>query len=185
MNELIYYVDKYDVPTGEVEEKHSAHNSSTKIHAAFSCYIFNDKGMLLVTRRADSKKVWPGVWTNSCCGHPMPDESRVDAIKRRVKFELGAEVTDIKLIVPEYSYIAPPYHGIVENEYCPVYTAKIVSDIKPNPDEVSDYKWVSWQWFLDQTSKDSDDYSNPDLPDAPVWSWWCKDQIKHIVSKPV
>ena len=81
--ERIYYVDNNDQQTGESDEKLHAHHADTKLHAAFSCYIFNDKGQLLVTKRAETKKVWPDVWTNSCCGHPHPDESREDAVKRR------------------------------------------------------------------------------------------------------
>lgn len=97
--QLIYYVDKNDNPTGEVEEKIAAHHSETKLHAAFSCYVFNAKGQFLVTRRASSKKVWPSLWTNSCCGHPMPGESRVSAVKRRLLYELGLESVSIEKII--------------------------------------------------------------------------------------
>lgn len=185
MTELIYYVDKNDTPTGETSEKYAAHNLDTKLHAAFSCYIFNEKGDFLVTKRSSNKKVWPNVWTNSCCGHPGPGESREDAIRRRVKFELGMSVEDISLIIPKYVYMTPPYNGIIEHEYCPVFVATAVGEPVPNPDEVSDYKWVSWDWFLEHTSNDSDDYSNPNSTNSPVWSWWCKDQLKHIPKKPV
>jgi isopentenyl-diphosphate delta-isomerase len=61
MQELIYYVDENDIPTGETAPKLEAHTANTRLHAAFSCYIFNDKGEFLVTQRAKSKKVWPGV----------------------------------------------------------------------------------------------------------------------------
>lgn len=180
MRELIYYVDSQDKQTGETCEKYSAHNASTKLHAAFSVYVFNTKGDFLVTKRASTKKVWPNVWTNSCCGHPMPNESRQDAIKRRMAFELGMTVDKIKCILPKYIYKTPPYNGIIEHEFCPVFIA--ISSDQPilNPEEVDDYKWVSWQWFLKQTAKDGNDYSNPDSPGSPIWSWWCKDQLKHI-----
>jgi isopentenyl-diphosphate delta-isomerase len=192
MIENIYYVDIHDNPTGEISEKLAAHNEDTKLHAAFSCYVFNEKGEFLVTQRAHTKKVWHGVWTNSCCGHPGPGESREDAIERRLKYELGMTVRKIQLILPEYIYKTPPYSGIIEHEFCPVYIATADSEPNPNPDEVEDYKWVEWKWFLEQTNNDSDDYSyfKNSIPDddelgknhIPKWSWWCKDQLKLLVT---
>lgn len=184
MVEQIYYVDEHDEPTGEVSEKLAAHTSNTRLHAAFSCYIFNKHGELLVTKRAAAKKVWPSVWTNSCCGHPQPGESREDAIKRRVQYELGMKITSIKLLVPKYVYKTPPYNGIIEHEYCPIYLASAVTEPTPNPSEVEDYKWVSWQWFLEETAVDSNDYSDLLSDTAPKWSWWCKDQLKHLPNIP-
>lgn len=194
MSELIYYVDNNDVPTGEVADKFEAHNSDTRIHAAFSCYVFNEKGQFLVTQRAHTKKVWHGVWTNSCCGHPAPGESRENAIKRRLQYELGMKVKNIQLILSEYTYKTPPYNGVVEHEYCPVYFAVADTDVEPNPEEVEDYKWVDWDWFLQQARNDSDDYSyfKDSIPEddelgknhIPKWSWWCKDQLKKIENHP-
>lgn len=178
------------MPTGEVEDKLKAHNEKTKLHAAFSCYVFNEKGQFLVTQRAHSKKVWHGVWTNSCCGHPMPEESREDAIKRRLMDELGMTVKKIRLVIPEYIYKTPPYNGIIEHEYCPVYVAIADSELEPNPNEVEDYKWVEWDWYVEQLKNDSKDYSyfaeKVPMDDElgknhiPKWSWWCKDQLKYL-----
>ncbi|HLI55784.1 MAG TPA: NUDIX domain-containing protein, partial [Actinomycetota bacterium] len=72
--ELIVLVDDTGAAHG-VAEKFSAHHADTPLHLGFSCYIFDGGGRLLVTRRALSKKVWPGVWTNSLCGHPAPGET--------------------------------------------------------------------------------------------------------------
>ena len=180
MLEKIYFVDEYDNPTGETSEKFAAHHAATKLHAAFSCYIFDTKGQFLVTQRAYSKKVWPSVWTNSCCGHPFPGESRIDAIKRRLDYELGMQASDITLILPNYIYTTPPYHGIIENEFCPLYVAMATNQPQPNSNEVEDYQWMNWQSFIEQTKKDSNDYSDLAAANAPVWSWWCKDQLKHL-----
>jgi isopentenyl-diphosphate delta-isomerase len=168
--DLVVYVDEYDNPTGETAPKLDAHNAHTKLHAAFSCYIFNDKGQLLVTQRALSKKVWPGVWTNSVCGHPAPHESRQAAIIRRTEYELGMVVKDIQVVLPQYRYKTPPFNGIIEHEYCPVYFAHAGSLPKPNPEEVEAYKWVTWNDFIVVAESDKDD----------TWSWWCKDQLKHL-----
>lgn len=178
--ESVYYVDENDCPTGETAEKYAAHHAKTKLHAAFSCYVFNEKGEFLVTKRADSKKVWPGVWTNSVCGHPAPGESRENALVRRLDYELGMKVKDIKLVVPKYIYKTPPYNGIVEHEFCPIYVATASSEPIPNPDEVGEFEWVDWSWYVEQTDQDGDDYSSPDEPGSPKWSWWCKDQLRHL-----
>lgn len=178
--EEIYYVDENDTPTGEVSEKFKAHNSKTRLHAAFSCYVFNEKGEFLVTQRAKIKKVWPGVWTNSFCGHPMPGESRENAIIRRADFELGIKVERVALVVPKYIYKTPPYNGIIEHEYCPIYIAMINSKLAVNSNEVENYKWVDWSWYVNQLESDNNDYSNPSSPNAPIWSWWCKDQLKEL-----
>ena len=188
--EKIYYVDRSDKPTGETEDKLKAHNDNTRLHAAFSCYIFNEKGQFLVTQRAHVKKVWHGVWTNSCCGHPMPEETREDAVVRRLDYELGIKPKSIKLVLPEYVYKTPPYNGIIEHEYCPIYLAVTDSEVSPNPDEVEDYKWVDWSWYVSQLKNDSDDYSMfaESVPEdselghhhIPKWSWWCKDQLSYL-----
>lgn len=168
--ELIVYLDKNGNPTGETAPKLEAHNSHTRLHSAFSCYIFNEKGQLLVTQRAHSKKVWPGVWTNSVCGHPGPGEPREDAIVRRAKDELGMKLKTIRKVIPRYIYTTPPFNGIIEHEFCPVFFAIAASEVKPNPDEVEDYKWLDWDEFINLIKHD-----NPDM-----WSWWTKDQVKLI-----
>jgi isopentenyl-diphosphate delta-isomerase len=137
------------------------------MHAAFSCYVFNDKGEFLVTRRAMVKKVWPGVWTNTVCGHLLPGETHEHAIERRAEYELGMRVKDVAVVLKDYSYQTPPYNGIIENEFCPVFLARIEGDISPNPEEVMDYQWLDWHEFLRQTKSDLNH----------KWSYWCKDQI--------
>jgi isopentenyl-diphosphate delta-isomerase len=191
MTENIYFVDNSDNPTGEIAEKLSAHTANTKLHAAFSCYVFNSEGKFLVTQRAHTKKVWHGVWTNSCCGHPKPSESRESAISRRLEYELGLKSQKIQLVVPDYKYVTPPYNKIIEHEFCPVYVALTDQDPSPNLLEVEDYKWVEWYWYVAQLAKDSNDYSifANDVPkdkdlgtkNIPLWSWWCKDQLSHLL----
>lgn len=167
MKEYVVYVDETGKPTGETAEKLSAHHENTKLHLAFSCYVFDEQNQLLVTQRALRKKVWPGVWTNSVCGHPAPGEAMEDAIARRLQYELGMKVADLTLVLPNYRYTTPPFNGIIENEFCPVFVARKATDPKPNPEEVEDHKWMKWDDFTAAAQADTDD----------VWSWWCKDQL--------
>ncbi|WP_394278200.1 isopentenyl-diphosphate Delta-isomerase [Microbacterium sp.] len=122
--------------------KASVHGSDTALHLAFSCHVFNDDGEVLVTRRALGKTAWPGVWTNSFCGHPAPAEPVVDAVHRRAAHELGMTLTDVELALPLFRYRATDASGIVENEICPVYLARAASAPQLNSDEVAESRWV-------------------------------------------
>ncbi|WP_432224375.1 isopentenyl-diphosphate Delta-isomerase [Enterobacter wuhouensis] len=124
------------------QEKYAAHTSDTPLHLAFSSWLFNAKGECLITRRALSKKAWPGVWTNSVCGHPQSGEAIEQAIIRRCRFEVGAELTDITAVAPEFRYREIDPSGIVENEICPVFAARVIGEITINQEEVMEHRWV-------------------------------------------
>jgi isopentenyl-diphosphate delta-isomerase len=134
--------------TGEhigVADKALVHTTDTALHLAFSCHIYNAAGHVLVTRRALSKLTWPGVWTNSFCGHPAPGEDMSDAIARRAHHELGITIDELQLVLPDFRYRAIDSSGIVENEICPVYRAVTTDRVTPNPDEVAEFEWVDPQ----------------------------------------
>ena len=118
------------------------HTTDTALHLAFSCYLLDHDGRLLLTRRAVSKRTWPGVWTNSFCGHPRPGEASEDAVHRYAAHELGVEVTDLRCLLPDFRYRAVDPAGIVENELCPVYVARTAQAPAPHPDEVEQLTWV-------------------------------------------
>jgi len=139
--ELIILVNEQGELIG-TQEKYAAHTSHTPLHLAFSCWIFNQHGQLLMTRRALSKKAWPGVWTNSVCGHPQPGETTEEAIIRRCYFEAGARVSAITPVLPDFRYCATDPSGIVENEVCPVYAALSQTEIEPNRDEIMETQWI-------------------------------------------
>ncbi|MDO5683682.1 MAG: isopentenyl-diphosphate Delta-isomerase [Propionibacteriaceae bacterium] len=124
------------------------HGPDTPLHRAFSLFLFGDDGRLLLTRRALTKITWPGVWTNSCCGHPKPGETYPDAIRRRVQEELGVGVRDLRIALPDFAYRATDFSGIVENEVCPVYVGRIVGNLDPDPSEVMDHQWVEWADYV-------------------------------------
>ncbi|MBF5080511.1 isopentenyl-diphosphate Delta-isomerase [Quadrisphaera sp. INWT6] len=141
--ELVVLLDDERRPVGSTP-KAGVHTADTPLHLAFSCYVSDTRGRLLMTRRAVSKKTWPGVWTNSVCGHPAPEESFEDAVRRRARQELGLEVRDLAERLPEFAYRAVDASGVVENEFCPVYTAVADADPVPDPDEVAEWAWVEW-----------------------------------------
>jgi len=130
-----------------VADKLSVHTADTPLHLAFSCYVFDGDGRFLLTRRAWSKKTWPGVWTNSCCGHPLPGEPIEAAVRRRLRDELGVEVTGLELVLPRFRYAAVMADGVMENEMCPVFRATAASTPEPNPAEVAEVDWVDWSGF--------------------------------------
>jgi isopentenyl-diphosphate delta-isomerase len=123
-------------------DKATVHGTDTPLHLAFSCHVSDPDGLLLVTRRALAKRTWPGVWTNSFCGHPAPGEPVTEAVARRALDELGITLTDLELVLPSFRYLATDAAGVVENELCPVFLARTGDDVLADPDEVAEYRWV-------------------------------------------
>jgi isopentenyl-diphosphate delta-isomerase type 1 len=147
----VVLLDAAGDPIGE-HPRAEVHTRHTPLHLAFSLYLFNDEGDLLLTRRALSKRTWPGVWTNTCCGHPRPGEDVESAIGRRLNDELGMDVSGLECVLPDFSYRAVDASGIVENEVCPTYRGRLTqpdSSVLANPDEVMDWKWVKWDYITE------------------------------------
>lgn len=155
--EYVVLVDKNNKVLGTAP-KLTTHNGRTPLHRGFSLFLFNKKGNLLLQQRGAKKKTWPLIWSNSCCGHPMLNESSIDTANRRLKFELGIKTNNIFEVLPNFSYRVEK-DGIVENEICPVLIG--FSDQKPtiNRDEVNDITWISWDEFIKEIKKNPDKYS--------------------------
>lgn len=153
--------------------KAEVHGPDTPLHLAFSCYVFDADHRLLLTRRAWHKVTWPGVWTNSCCGHPAPDEPVVEAVHRRTREELGLSLGALSLLLPRFRYRVQMADGTVENELCPVFAATTVDAVRPDPAEVADHRWEPWAEFragvLDGT-----------LDVSP----WCVSQVRALPEAP-
>lgn len=139
----VVLLDEAGSPIG-VASKSATHGPDTDLHLAFSCHVVRSDGLVLVTRRALTKQTWPGIWTNSFCGHPRPAETLIAAVRRRADFELGMliEAPRIELALPVFRYRAVDASGIVENEVCPVYVAQSDDEPQPNPREVAEHRWV-------------------------------------------
>lgn len=139
--------------------KLTSHHEATPFHLAFSCYLLDEEGRVLITQRAHTKHTWPSVWTNSFCGHLAPRETLRDAVRRRACTELGLEAGDLTLVLPLFRYRAVMSNGIVENEQCPVVRARGSGRLRLNPAEVADAHWREWADCLDLAKQ----------PDASPW----------------
>lgn len=163
--EKIVLVDKNNNVLGTAP-KLETHNKNTPLHRAFSLFLFNLKGELLLQQRSGKKKTWPLAWSNSVCGHPMLNEKNEDAVKRRLKFELGIDLNEVYEILPDFSYRAE-MKGIVENELCPVFIGFTDQKSTINKDEVENIRWIKWEEFLKEINAKPGTYSI-----------WCEQEAK-------
>jgi len=150
--------------------KATVHHRDTPLHLAFSCYVFDPAGRVLVTRRAYDKRTFPGVRTNSCCGHPAPGEAMSLAVLRRLRHELGVVPDRLDLILPAFRYRATAPDGIVENELCPVYRGLTTATVPVSVHlpEVHEAWWMTWAEFAAQV-----DGTDP-------LSSWCVEQVVQL-----
>lgn len=165
--ERIVLLDSDGRPAGTAP-KASSHHTSTPLHLAFSCYLTDSAGRVLITQRAHDKRTFPSVWTNSCCGHPAPGETLRDAVHRRVRTELGLEVADLTLVLPDFRYRAVAADGVVEYEMCPVVRGVAKGDVRPEPGETAAAEWRDWAACVE-------------LVDHPSASPWYREQMARLV----
>lgn len=137
--EEIILVDEQDNSIGTME-KMEAHRRGV-LHRAFSVVLFNSRGEMLLQRRADSKYHSGGLWTNTCCSHPLRDEAIDDAAQRRLQYEMGI---DLK---PEFAfkfiYKTPLDKSLIEHELDYVFIGTFDGRPVINKEEVSDWKFMS------------------------------------------
>jgi isopentenyl-diphosphate delta-isomerase len=145
--EYVVIVDEQGRAVGTAP-KADVHGDNTPLHLAFSCYGFNSLGQLLVTRRSPAKRTFPGLWSNTCCGHQAPGEAIRASVSRRMRQELGLHPRHLKLVLPSFRYTAG-MNGIFENEICPVFLCRIASTVAPDPTEVCDTRWQPWADYVE------------------------------------
>lgn len=166
-SEQVVLLDPDGRPCG-VADKAAVHGAVTPYHFAFSSYAFGPDGRFLITQRAHSKATWPGIWTNSCCGHPAPGEEPEAAVRRRLRQELNLSATQIVLALPDFSYRAS-FQGVEEYELCPVFLVRVASDPVPEPSEVGGWRWAPWSEFV-AAARD----------DAAGLSPWARLQVRQL-----
>ena len=135
----VILVNEQDEPTGTME-KMAAHKKGL-LHRAFSIFIFNSKGELLLQRRALNKYHSGGLWTNSCCSHPEPGEETPIAAQRRLQEEMGFTSSLEKIF--DFVYKAEFDNGLTEYEFDHVFAGEYEGRIEYNKEEVMDYCYKS------------------------------------------
>lgn len=152
-DELLILVDPADNVTG-YENKANAHRGNGLLHRAFSIFLFDPEGRVLVHQRSTDKPLWPGYWTNSCCSHPRKGEDYSTAVNRRLLEELGVSA-ELEYLY-QFKYTADFMGQGSENELCAVYAGvlKDTQSLDPNPTEIADCRWVMPDalnaWLRDQ-----------------------------------
>ena len=136
----VILVDADDVQIG-IAGKLDAHQRGLR-HRAISVLVRNANGEFLLQRRNPAKYHSGGLWTNACCSHPLPDEATSDAALRRLSQEMGFSCALEPLFV--YHYNDPVPGGLIENEIVHVYGGRHDGAIKPDPAEVSEWKWIAF-----------------------------------------
>lgn len=138
--EELILVDDDDNETGYLS-KAACHDGGGVLHRAFSVFLFDDAGRLLLQRRAGGKRLWPRFWSNSCCSHPRRGESMQVATRRRVRDELNASA-DLEYVY-RFQYRARYEDLGAEHELCHVFVGRIAEPFKPNDHEIESIRMLS------------------------------------------
>ena len=136
----IVLVDENDVAVG-TSEKLAAHVNGGTLHRAFSVFLFDAEGRMLLQQRAATKYHFGGLWTNACCSHPRSGEPVIDAARRRVREELGVDVA----LRHAFGFVyraEDPVSGLTEHEYDHVFVGRFDGETAPDPAEVAGVRWV-------------------------------------------
>jgi len=153
--EEVILVNERDEETGRIE-KMEAHRKAL-LHRAFSIFIFNTKGEMLLQQRSMGKYHSPGLWTNTCCSHPRPGENIDEAAGRRLREEMGIE-TPIKKIF-DFIYRTEFDNGLTEFEFDHVYTGTYNGLLNPDRQEVKDYCFRSMEDIEEDLGKRPEKFS--------------------------
>ena len=170
-DEPLILVDSQDRVVG-YESKQACHQGDGILHRAFSVFIFNNRGEVLLQQRSAQKQLWPGFWSNSCCSHPRQGEELDEAAQRRLLEELGLS-SDLKFLY-RFQYQAAFGEAGSENELCSVYIGKSDESVVVNINEIANWRFVSaadlqrdleqqpeqfTPWFKMEWSRLQDEYS--------------------------
>lgn len=164
--EEVVLVDGEDNEIGTAE-KIEAHKKGL-LHRAFSIFIFNSKGELLIQKRADDKYHSGGLWSNTCCSHPRPGESLEEAAKRRLDEEMGIEIPLRRVFA--FTYRVDLENGLSEHEYDHVFVGEFNGEPDIDVSEATDWKWIN----VEELKKD--------IVEAPErYTYWLKEPLNRII----
>jgi len=151
----VVLVDRKDKAKGEMD-KLEAHLKG-ELHRAFSIFLFNSDGKMLIHQRASNKYHGGGLWTNACCSHPQWNEDIKQSALQRLQYEMGLQCNIDKSF--SFVYHAPVENGLIEHEYDHVFIGYTNNIPYPHPDEVQNYKWASPFFLKDDVIQNSDHYT--------------------------
>ncbi len=165
IEERVVLVNEHDEDLGTMG-KLKAHQIGA-LHRAFSVFLFDEKGRLMVHQRADDKYHSPGLWTNTCCSHPRPDESVLDAAQRRLIEEMGIDTP----LEQKFSFVykAEFENGLTEHELDHVLFGFWSGGAKPDPREAQDWKYIT----LDELDADME----RDPEKFTIWLRTCWNEV--------
>ena len=155
-SEELILVDTQDNETGH-RSKAECHDGDGILHRAFSLFLFNGHRELLLQRRSESKRLWPGYWSNSCCSHPRRGESIHTATQRRLSDELN--VTATLEYVYKFRYQASFGDAGAENELCHVFLGTTGGVLRPNVSEIAEVRFVTARELSAELEADADAFT--------------------------
>ncbi len=172
VDQKVILVNEQDEPIGAMD-KLEAHRLGL-LHRAFSVFIFNEEGQMLLQKRAATKYHGAGLWSNACCSHPYVNEPTEKAALRRLQEELGFE-TGLKKIF-HFTYKVSVENGLTENEFDHVFVGRYSDEIKPNSEEVSDFAYLSLEEIKEKIQRDETKFTTWFRIAFPrIESWWQKE----------
>jgi isopentenyl-diphosphate delta-isomerase len=155
-NESLILVDSDDREIGHCS-KAECHEGDGRLHRAFSVFLFNTQGQLLLQQRSELKPLWPLIWANSCCSHPRESESIEDAGRRRVREELNLECDPWFLFKFEYH---ARYEDLgSEHELCHVFAGCVEGEVSAHPEEIADWRYIDPGDLTREIASDPDRFS--------------------------
>ncbi len=166
--EYIVLVDEKDQIVGSCEKLYT--HKKGYLHRAFSVFVFNDQGKMMIQQRAEHKYHSGGLWTNACCSHQIAGTELIEDVHARLQYEIGIQVDNLKEQFI-YSYRADLDHDLIENEVDHIFTANYNGPISLNPEEAMDYQWVDVDQLLIDIKNNPQNYT-----------YWFKGCVKEAIN---
>lgn len=168
MGPQVILVDENDQEIGTMA-KLTAHREG-RLHRAVSAFVFNQDGHLLLQQRAQEKYHSAGLWSNTCCGHPLPGETALAAMHRRLKEEMGFDC-DLQE-VHAFSYRVEFANGLIEHEFDHVFVGRFDGVPRPDPQEAIAWQWMALPVLEEEMRADPDKYT-----------YWFRHSLKDVLAR--